>query len=433
MSTKLCATAVALLAATGQAMAGGYQVSLQGQKQIGMGHTGTALAWDASSIFFNPGSLGFLKKNSILGGASFITSTVAFVGPAGQSYKTETKNPLATPFAVYGVYLVGKEKRLAVGAAAYTPYGSTVNWGSSWKGIDQLEELSLKAIYTNVSLAYRLHEKISIGGGFNYVFGSVDLRQGISQINTDGSGYGMARLKGDASGIGYNAGVHIKATEKFSIGLSYRHQVVMKISGGDATVATSSVALDGSKFPKSGATKFNASLPLPSVASIGLGYKATDKLTLAVDVNYTFWDAYKALSFTFDSSFGGALVKSSPRNYKNAVAYRLGANYEVSELLSLRAGGYFDQTPVQAGYMTAETPDANRFGASVGVSIRPIKNLFVDASLLMIFGQKRTQTDADMVSAGTNAGVTPGAAAAVQPGTYQQRAFIPGIQVGYEF
>ncbi|RDC64693.1 hypothetical protein [Adhaeribacter pallidiroseus] len=34
--------------------AGGFQVNLQGQKQIGMGHTGVGLARDQASIFLIP-------------------------------------------------------------------------------------------------------------------------------------------------------------------------------------------------------------------------------------------------------------------------------------------------------------------------------------------------------------------------------------------
>ena len=43
------------------AHAGGYQVGLHGQKQIGMGLVGTSLSFDASSMFYNPGGLSFMN------------------------------------------------------------------------------------------------------------------------------------------------------------------------------------------------------------------------------------------------------------------------------------------------------------------------------------------------------------------------------------
>ena len=415
---------MAMLAA-GTAFAGGYQVSLQGQKQIGMGHTGTALAWDASSIFFNPGSLGFLKKNSIVAGASFISSKVAYLGPDGQSYKAETNNPVSTPFAAYAAFALDKDRHWTVGLGANTPFGSTTKWDDNWRGADQLRSLSLQAIVTYATLAYRLNDMISIGAGYSYAFGQVDLKKRVSALY-NGSSYADVQLKGPASGMGFNVGIHVKPTEKLSLGLTYRSQIDMKVKSGDATVNNaSSITLDGTNFPTNGATKFKATLPLPAVIAFGVGYQATDRLLLAADLNFVQWSAYKELKFDFDQSFGGSTSTASPRKYKDAFIYRIGADYKVMDMLHVRGGAYLDQTPVQAGYMTPETPDANRVGLTLGAGVQPIKNLSIDASLLFILGQKRTQSASDVNSAGTQNDV--------QAGTYQQRAIVPGIQATLSF
>ena len=42
--------------------AGGYRISMQGQRQLAMGHTGVAvIGQNAESIFFNPANGAFLK------------------------------------------------------------------------------------------------------------------------------------------------------------------------------------------------------------------------------------------------------------------------------------------------------------------------------------------------------------------------------------
>lgn len=430
MDKRLSLSALALLAA-GQVFAGGYQVALQGQKQIGMGHTGTALAWDASSIFFNPGSLGFLKKSSIVAGASFISSTVRYIGPDGQSYQTETKNPVSTPFAAYGAFFLDKDKKFIVGLGINTPFGSTVKWDDHWKGADQLRSLNLTAITTYATVGYRINDIISVGAGFNYAFGSVDLKRQASSINT-ADGYGDIQLKGNAYGMGYNVGIHVQPTKALSIGLAYRSKIDMEVEKGDATANVSSIVKNGSTFPTTGKTKFDATLPLPGSINFGLGYKVNDDLTLAADVNYVMWSAYKELKFDFEDNFGPTgKTSASPRNYKDVLIYRVGLDYAVTKMLNVRGGAYLDNTPVKDGYMTAETPDANRTGLSLGLGVKPIENLSIDASVLFILGAKRTQTAADMASAGTGPSAT--SSGATQPGTYQQRAFIPGIQIGYQF
>ena len=411
-----------LLTALGlQAFASGYQVSLQGQKQIGMGHTGTGLVLDASTIFFNPAGMSFLKKNNIILGASFITNKIAYYDQTSQT-SAKTNSPLGTPFMGYAAFKA-LDGKLGFGIGVYTPYGSSVKWQDGWKGEAVLQSLSLQSIYIQPTASYRLTDNISIGAGFIYALGSVDLKRAIP-VTTE-AGYGQAQLKGNANGIGFNAGIYLKASEKLSIGATYRSQVSMKVKSGDATFNTTSLASQpGGTFP-AGGTKFDATLPLPAVASIGIGYKATDKLTLAADVNYTFWSVYKELKFNFDQSVNGSTTAASQRSYKDSPAFRLGAAYEVAKVLTLRGGAYYDMTPVKSGYMTPETPDMDRIGLSLGAGINPTENLSIDLSVLFINGLQREQT-VDQVNSG--AGNT-----SVLAGKYAIKAFVPGISLAYSF
>src|SRR5882762_4280284 len=82
--------------------AGGFQVNLQGQKQTGMGHTGTGLLLDASSILFNPGAVTFLDSvYSISFGSSFIIPRTQYVESYPGIYTAETESHIGTPFTLY--------------------------------------------------------------------------------------------------------------------------------------------------------------------------------------------------------------------------------------------------------------------------------------------------------------------------------------------
>ena len=48
-----------MLLSGSQLYAGGFQLNLQGSRQLGMGHTGTGLVYDAATLFFNPGGMSF--------------------------------------------------------------------------------------------------------------------------------------------------------------------------------------------------------------------------------------------------------------------------------------------------------------------------------------------------------------------------------------
>ena len=76
---KLIMLTIGCALLSGGVYAGGYQVGLHGQKQIGMGLIGTSLSLDASSMFYNPGGLSFMKPSfSFAAGVSPIRSFTAF-------------------------------------------------------------------------------------------------------------------------------------------------------------------------------------------------------------------------------------------------------------------------------------------------------------------------------------------------------------------
>ncbi len=246
-----------------------------------------------------------------------------------------------------------------------------------------------------------------------YGIGSVNLQRSIPI--QDGGGEGHVELDGKASGMGFNAGVYFAPTDKLSVGVTYRSKVEMKVEDGDATFMTTPAGPVASRFPN---TQFDATLPLVANISIGVGYKATDKLLLAFDVQRANWSAYKSLRFDYAATINGSTFSESARNYEDSYAFRLGAQYQAIDKLTLRAGVYFDQSPVQDGYLTPETPDSDAIGTSVGLTYDISDKFGIDASFLYVNRKKRTDT-ADL-----SGGV---------PGTFKSVGYIPGIALSYKF
>lgn len=393
-------------------MAGGYQVNLASQRQIGMGHTGTGLQTGTSSIFFNPGAMSYVRRNGVTLGASAIISRIAYRAPAPGGATAQTDNPLGTPFQLYAVY--GINDKLKAGLGVYTPYGSTVNWGDEWSGRFGLNQLSLEAIFIQPTLSYQVTDKIGIGVGFVYATGGVNLQRSIPIQNANGE-YGKAELDGSASGIGFNAGIFFKPSEKLSLGISYRSKVDMEVSEGDVSFTSIPGALSA-RFPAG--TAFDAKLPLPATLSLGVGFKPTEALTLAVDISRVEWSAYKSLRFDYSQDVNGASFAENARNYEDAYIYRIGGEYMLNDAVALRAGAYLDQTPVQEGYLTPETPDADSRGLSVGLGYQVSDNFSIDASFLYV--NKKERTDASDKSGGI-------------AGTYKSVAYIPGIGLNFSF
>lgn len=387
----------------------GYQANFQGQKQQSMSSTGTGLLLDGASLFFNPGASAFLKNSSITGSFSPVFINVLFE-EQGTNATGRSNSPMGTPFAFYGVYKPKEESKWTYGLAAYTPFGSTISYEDEWLGRFALTRLKLLSIFVQPTVSYQINDKWGIGGGFALCYGSVNLQKDLP-VQFDDSSYAHVELSGTSIGFGGNIGLFFKPNEKWSFGLTYRTQVNMNLKEGfaDFTVPEAVAA----NFPDG---KFTGALPLPQVASFGLGYSPIEKLKLALDVNFIGFKAYDTLAFDYEQNTSSLQDSKLPRMYNNTFAFRLGAQFQVVDQLDLRAGVAVTLPPAEDNYVTPETPDAFKISPSVGLTYKPIEKLHIDASLIFAkFHRNSTNQELNLY------------------GKYTTIALVPGIGLSYNF
>lgn len=397
---------------SGLIRAGGFQVGLQGQRQTGMGLIGTGYLTGPSSVFYNPGAMGY--QNSMYNfslGVSPIISDVSFQYEAPSLYEATTDNPVSTPFNFYGSGKI--TDKLSAGLGVYTPYGSSTVWGDDWRGRHIIQDISLLSVYVQPTLSYNVSDRFGIGAGFVVAYGQVELNKGFPLQNFDGE-EGQINLQGSTIGYGFNAGFFARPTDGWELGVTYRSEVLMEVQGGDAafTVPTS---LRGTSFPVE--NEFDADLPLPASVNFGTSYRLSDKVKLGVDVNYVFWSSYESLDFDFETNTESLDDISQPKNYEDGLIYRIGGEYFVNNIWTLRAGFYYDSPVVDDEYYAPETPDAVKLGFTGGLTYKPNERLAVDASFLYVKGLERTVNYKP-----ENFG-----------GTYKYSGLVPGIGINYKF
>ncbi len=454
MRKFLCTVIAALAFASAQA--GGFQVVLQGVRQTSMGNTGTGIV-DVNNAFFNPGSVAFLEKSEISVGANFIFSSIAYSPANAPSDVYNSESPISTPFflsAMFGVGAAGAEgtgKKLKVGLNVTTPFGSTVQWAPNWAGQFSLTKLKLTAIYVQPTVAYQVTDKLGVGAGFDVILGGVELERNADIFGTVATAKFSAPFKKPTEqAYSFNVGVFYKATEKFTIGLNYRHGATIRVKGGDlkisnvpALVGNNPTAFTPGLY--NATTKevnghFDAQLNLPHVGTIGFGYKANDNLLLTLDVRATAWETYTQLGFDFRNPetgvaelISGATSSYSPRNYKTVINVGAGVEHSIKDF-RLRAGMYYDQSPVQNGYMTAETPDANTIGTTVGMGYK-LGAMSLDLGFLYINKMTRVNDPIKFNSADATVITTSQTTSNIvgPKGTFETNAFIPSFALSYKF
>jgi long-chain fatty acid transport protein len=413
----------ALLAATSGALASGFQVGLTGAKNVGMGGTGTGLYLDQASQFFNPGAFAFAPTGFQVGGNMAIPRISFRPGDADQGQRT-LQNTNVFPFSGF-IGFGPKEGKWRLGLGIYTPFGSELHYQQGWEGRYSLTDINLRSVTAQATVAYAITPQFSIGGGVtSLVYGDVDLQRDIPVQAQGSTQPAHAQLTGKADHkVGYNLGVMFKPSDKLSVGLSYRSAVDAHVSNGDITL-TGIPASAASGFT---AKNFDVTLPLPDVYSFGIGVHPTEKLLLAFDANLVGWSRYQSLDFTYSGGvLGGAGVttSSSKRQYQDALAFRLGGQYKVTDNFTVRAGTFYDFAAVRDGFVTPETPDADRIGVTAGLSYEFAQRFGIDASFLFEDFMKRSQSQSDLISNGTADRVA---------GTYKTTIAVPGVQLYVKF
>jgi long-chain fatty acid transport protein len=399
------------MAGTLDSFSGGFQVSLHGQKQIGMGSVGTSLSSDASCMFYNPGGLGFMEhKFSIVGGVSLLRSFAVYQKAGFSNYQANTDNPMGTPLNFYAAAKFGK--KLGVGIALNTPYGNRLKWGDQWAGRYLIQDISMAAFFIQPTVSYKINDMFSVGAGFVYALGSVDLNKAVPVTFQDGSD-GHVNIKGNANSTGYNVGLMIHPMKKLSIGIDYRSEVEMKVSGADAKFTVP--ASLSTNFPAE--NKVDVTLPCPANLDFGASYDISDKLLVGFSLNYVFWEIYDSLIFDFETNTSSLLDSHNPREYSNALIIRVGGQYKINDKFTVRAGGYYDPTPVNKDYFNPETPSLDITALTCGLSYKPCPKLSIDAAFLYLMGKEM-----DMMYTPDNFG-----------GKYKTRFYIPGIGFSYNF
>lgn len=400
----------ALLLPAAMSFAGGFQLNLQGLRQMAMGGGGVAYPWDASTLFYNPGGLSRLNGLQVYGSVHAIIPRVRYVG-TGFGTVTESTPQTFLPFNVYVGGTI-KNSRLGFGVGIYTPFGSGIKWDDNWTGRYVTQSIELRTFFLQPTLSYRVSDNISVGAGFVYAFGDVSLSRAIPTQFPNGSD-GKAELNGDANGIGYNVGISLKATERLSFGISYRSRVDMKADDGTAKFTVPSSL--STSFPAS--TSFSTKLRLPDVLSVGMAVKPLEHFTVSLDFNVVGWRVYDSLIFDYKDNTAQLADTRAARLYKNQTAVRLGGHYQATDRTAFMLGVAYDPSPVRDNYVSPDLPDANRIVLSGGFTVKPVRNLTIMAALEYVTSEKRKSLYSE-----ANFG-----------GRYQTKALTPALGITYDF
>ena len=381
-----------------QALAGGFMLQEQSQLEIGRAFSGgAAAAQDPSTIFYNPAAMTELEGLQITTGA-----TILFIDSAQENLGTSITRPTLTtlpggtslvnggnggnPFAPvvpvptsYASYQVG-ESGLWLGFGLSAPFGLKLRYDSDFFGRYESTYSNLLTLNAQPSIAYKLNDTVSIGGGVDVQYAKVTLKNALPDVNPADPD-GELTSKGDDISLGWNIGIFAKLESGVKLGLHYRSQMKHELKG--------SHRVELGMFDDT--AKLRAPLTLPGSVTASISAPLSKNTDLMLTGRYYNWSVLKEIRLQRPGR--PDLIKEF--HYDDSWSLSAGIDHRVNEKLTVRVGTMFDKTPTNTQFLSTRVPDGDRTWASAGVSFKLNSHMTVNASYAHVFigSQRMDRTD----------------------------------------
>ena len=397
-----------LMGLAGSVNAAGFRLADQDAKATGMANAFNSVADNASAVWYNPAAITDLEGNNVSLGTIVVMPTMEHKNEVGSTATDKIKETTHIPPHLYATFK--KSDRLSFGIGVNAPFGLSTEWdAATTTGANTrftATKSEVQAVNYNLNAAVKVSEKLAFAVGADYVMVDATLNR-----KHPTEALGEITLEGDGKGMGYNAAVMYKYSDKLKFGVTYRSKIKTELDGD--MVATGVYTGEA-----------KTQLTLPDMLQIGVSHQCTPKWLFAVEADYTNWSTYRNIII---KSPAGTTLSTDIKNWNSVWAFRLGTEYKHSDTLKFRAGSFYDMNPVPEKHFETRVPDTDRLAFAVGAGWTK-GSLTVDVAYMYLMFLERSVS-------GSFGGDNTSSSATDQKmnGKYNSKAHLPGITVGYKF
>lgn len=447
---------------SGLSQAGSFGLIEQSASGQGSSYAGaSALAEDASTIYFNPAGMTRLSGSQIVAAGHIIVPDAKFTNNgsttfAGTDLLGADSDTGAAAFVPNFYYASELGNGVFVGVGVNVPFGLGTEYDDGWVGRYHALNSEITSININPSIAWKATDKVSVGFGINIQYIDLELTNNIdsfaacSQLDPAAGetcaangldpNLGVAaqdsavKLDGDSLELGWNAGILIDVDERSRIGLSYRSAIKHDVEGNttynlhptlqvfaDAASQVSEQNPFGFQILQDG--KLAATAELPESFSVSFASDLNEKWTALFDWTWTGWSSLDVVTIVQAGGVPGR-EPTLELDYANTNRFSVGVHYKPSDKWVYRGGLALDETPIKSPESTsARIPGNDRKWLSVGLGYAPSTSWSFDLGY------------SHLIISDTEINNSPGATAsgATLTGSYESSVDILSAQANYNF
>lgn len=375
MSKKFTFSALFIFLGTASLWAGGWNNTLLGCRALGLGGAFTGVADDPSAIFYNPGGLPFQGERLNFSVAGFnIWPDHQYVMPNGRAVHSKKRSIVPQLFLTYGM-----NDRVTIGLGFYTPYaGGGYDWKEEDLGFPFKSTMGVASISPTVS--FKVNDFLSLGFNLNFY-------HGIFEMNTVSPEFGPMVTEEDGGTISFGLGMLYKPSSRFSMGFGVRGPAKMTLEGKtDITVEIDMIGQVKLSLPST------TSFVLPWDFEVGFSYKLLKNLLFSASAQYTMWSRLDKVEKVISDIPGlGSIEEYEVLNFKNILLLHVGAEYQLDNGLSFRAGVGYDRSASPADTLSIRNIDVDKLTLLGGVGYS-VGSLRLDFVYVFAGGKEREKT-----------------------------------------
>lgn len=297
---------------------------------------------------------------------------------------------------------------VAFGLGLYSPHNATAAFPEDGAQRYFVTEGSITTVYLTPSVAWRPHPALALGAGFSRIAANARYQRAfwlgaLKPLNPEEL---MLDLEAEGSAYGWDAGLILfpgevwAALDGLELAASYASRAKLEFVGEIRVLGASQVVgsqfEDGFQEGQAIRREATAKFTVPDMLRLGLGWRFGQRGWVGVDLYWNNYSLYDRLTIELEEPLGSQQEFEERKDSFDSWSAAVGGRYSPWQALDLRMGVFFDQSPYPDEHFTLMSPDADKLGTSLGLSLRPGWGFELSVSYMALFYEDRVVTSSEV-------------------------------------